>query len=123
MLERASSLVGLADPAYLLTREEVEEMRRFLNPVGFTFAVTMDYSTGEIKRVGVYALKLAPGTYPPMDERLKVFFTQAPSHDEEEVNAIAWSFGKHGARYVKAERSYCGGLVPLMRQWNSTMSS
>ncbi|GIJ90336.1 putative secondary metabolism biosynthetic enzyme [Aspergillus pseudoviridinutans] len=122
-LERARSLVGLADPTYLLTREEVEEMRRFLNPVGFTFAVTMDYTTGEIKRVGVYALKLAPGTYPPMDERLKIFFTQAPSHDEEEMNAIAWSFGKGGARYVKAERSYCGGLVPLMRQWNSAMSS
>ncbi|GFF56484.1 hypothetical protein IFM46972_10528 [Aspergillus udagawae] len=117
-LERASSLVRLADPSYLLTSEEVEEMRRFLNPLGFTFAVTMDYTTGEIQRVGIYALKLAPGTYPPMDERLK-----APSHDEEEMNAIAWSFGKHGARYVKAERSYCGGLVPLMRQWNSAMSS
>ncbi|KAL5364973.1 prenyltransferase-like protein [Aspergillus floccosus] len=122
-LERARSLVRLADPAYLLEREEAEEMRQLLNPVGFTFAVTMEYSTGEIKRVGIYALKLAPGTYPAMDERLKVFFTRAPSYDEEEMNAIAWSFGKRGARYVKAERSYCGGLVPLMRQWNSAMSS
>jgi 4-hydroxyphenylpyruvate 3-dimethylallyltransferase len=115
MLERASSLVGLADPAYLLTREEVEEMRRFLIPVRFTFAIMMDYSIGEIKRVGVYALKLALGTYPPIDKRLKVFFTQALSYDEEEVNAIAWSFGKHGARYIKVERSYCRGLVLLMR--------
>ncbi|KAL4896018.1 prenyltransferase-like protein [Aspergillus ambiguus] len=122
-LERARSLVRLADPAYLLEREEVEGMRQLLNPTGFTFAVTMDYITGEIKRVGIYALKLAPGTYPAMDEKLKVFFAQSPSYDEEEMNAVAWSFGKHGARYVKAERSYCGGLVPLMRQWNSAMSS
>ncbi|KAF9883645.1 hypothetical protein FE257_003079 [Aspergillus nanangensis] len=122
-LERARSLVRLADLAYILEQEEVEEMRRLLNPVGFTFAVTIDHNTGEIKRVGIYALKLAPGTYPAMAERLNVFFTRAPSYDEEEMNAIAWSFGKRGAQYVKAERSYCGGLVPLMRQWNSAMSS
>jgi 4-hydroxyphenylpyruvate 3-dimethylallyltransferase len=98
-------------------------MLRFLNPRGFTFAVTLDYDTGDIKRVGFYALKLEPGMYPKIDTRLATFFKEAPSYDEETMEAIAWSFGKGGSRYVKAERSYCGQLVPLMREWNSAMSS
>lgn len=126
-LERARSLVRLSDPAYLLECGEVEEMRRLLNPVGFTFAVTMDYSTGDIKRVGIYALKLAPGTYPAMDERLKVFFTRAPSYDEVEMNAIAWSFGKHGARYGWGHSLSYACLQRRLRNtysvWMSSVSS
>ena len=121
--DQANAYVQLAEPTLNLTAEQVNEMRQFLNPKGFTFAVTMAYATGNIERVGFYALKLPPGNHPVIDERLKKFFSEAPSYDDEEMNAIAWSFGRGGKRYVKAERSYCGQLVPLMREWSSAMSS
>jgi 4-hydroxyphenylpyruvate 3-dimethylallyltransferase len=116
---RYAALAGSPAPS----AEEVEEMSRFLNPTGFTFSVTMAFSTGSISRVAFYALKLAPGTFPSLSQRLLTFFKEAPSYDEEEMNAIAWSFGSGGTKYIKAERSYCGELVPLMRAWNSAMSS
>ncbi|KKY13521.1 hypothetical protein UCRPC4_g06967 [Phaeomoniella chlamydospora] len=122
-LQQAITYIRLADVTLNISADEVEEMRQFLNPTGFTFSVTMAYTTGEIQRVAFYALKLHPGKYPVINDRLKVFFSEAPSYDEEEMNAIAWSFGKGGKKYIKAERSYCGELVPLMKDWSSAMSS
>ncbi|KAG4437220.1 hypothetical protein IFR05_007309 [Cadophora sp. M221] len=115
-VEQASRFVALAD-CPPLPEAEVMEMRKFLNPTGFTFAVTIKLSTGSISRVGFYALKLPIGSFPEIGSRLATFFSTAPSHDTEEMNAIAWSFGPGGKRYIKAERSYCGRLVPLLRDW------
>ena len=112
-------LAGCPPPA----RDEFEEMRAFLCPTGYTFSVTMTVLTGDIKRVGFYALKLPPNTFPEVGERLKTFFEQAPSYDREEMNAVAWSYGTGGKKYIKAERSYCGRLVPLLRDWRSALTA
>ncbi|MGW1178682.1 aromatic prenyltransferase [Kitasatospora sp. NPDC002543] len=98
------------------------DMVAFTAPDGHTFAVTLRIATGEIERVGVYALRLPAGRFPHVNDRLAGFFRGAPSHDEEEMNAVAWSFGAGGSTYVKAERSYSGRLVALMREWNSPMT-
>lgn len=119
--EQAAKFVALADCPPLPTAE-VQEMRKFLNPTGFTFAVTIKLSTGAISRVGFYALKLPIGTFPEIGSRLATFFSSAPSYDAEEMNAIAWSFGSGGKKYIKAERSYCGRLVPLLRDWNTALT-
>ncbi|KAG9245177.1 prenyltransferase-like protein [Calycina marina] len=103
--------------------ELLKEMLRLLSPSGYTFSVTLKDDTGEIERVGFYALKLPTGVIPEVGERLKTFFEMAPSYDDEEMNAVAWSFGKGGKTYIKAERSYCGHLVELMKTWKSTFSS
>ncbi|MEU5867111.1 aromatic prenyltransferase [Nonomuraea sp. NPDC047529] len=83
----------------------------------------MSVPDGRIRRVGFYALKLPADRFPTIDERLTTFFRSAPSRDEEEMNAIAWSFGPGGNDYVKAERSYTGRLVELMKTWNSPMTA
>ena len=97
------------------------DMTRFIASGGFTLSVTMTIDTGSIERVGFYALKLPVGQFPTVGPRLATFFQTARSRDDEEMNAIAWSFGGP-ARYLKAERSYCGGLVALMRKWASPMT-
>ncbi|MGW2373908.1 aromatic prenyltransferase [Kitasatospora sp. NPDC001683] len=99
-----------------------KDMVDFTAPDGHTFSVTLRISTGQVERVGIYALRLPAGQFPRLNDRLAAFFSGAPSHDEEEMNAVAWSFGAGGSRYVKAERSYCGRLVALMREWNSPMT-
>ena len=98
-------------------------MRAFLRPAGYTFSVTMAVSTGAIKRVGFYALKIPLGTFPEVSERLKTFFEQAPSYDREEMNGVAWSYGTGGKKYIKAKRSYCGRLVPLLRGWSNPLTA
>ena len=112
-------LAGCLPPS----RNEVDEMRTFLRPAGFTFSVTMAVSTGAIKRVAFYALKIPLGTFPEVGERLKAFLEQAPSYDLEEMNGVAWSYGTGGKKYIKAERSYCGKLVPLMRGWSTPLTA
>ena len=120
--EHAAELVKLAGCASP-SREEFDEMRTFLRPTGYTLGVTMNVSTGVIKRVAFYALKLPLGTFPEAGERLKTFLEQAPSYDREEMNGVAWSYGNGGKKYIKAERSYCGGLVPLMRNWSTPLTA
>jgi hypothetical protein len=116
-IEQATKSVKLAGcPG--LDQFEVLEMQSFPNPTGFTFSVTMALPTGATKRVGFYALKLEPNTFPRIGDHLTTFFSEAPSYDPKGMNAIAWSFGNDGKRYIKAEGSYCGRLVPLMREWN-----
>jgi 4-hydroxyphenylpyruvate 3-dimethylallyltransferase len=98
-------------------------MTAFTAPDGHTFSVTLRIATGEVERVGFYALRLPAGRFPHIGDRLAAFFRGAPSYDQEEMNAIAWSFGEGGSRYLKAERSYCGRLVALMREWSSPMTT
>ncbi|WP_327308964.1 aromatic prenyltransferase [Streptomyces sp. NBC_01298] len=116
--ERLLALTGAELPEAAV----LKDMEGFTAPTGCTFSVTMSAATGRIERVGVYALRLPTGQFPTIGERLEQFFTTAPSHDDEEMNAVAWSFGAQGRQYIKAERSYCGRLVELMRQWASPMT-
>jgi 4-hydroxyphenylpyruvate 3-dimethylallyltransferase len=116
--ERLVSLANGKPPEPFL----FSDMERFTPPDGYTFSVTMAEGTGEIQRVGFYALNLPAGRFPTVGERLATFFRSAPSRDDEEMNAVAWSFGPDGKDYIKAERSYCGHLVALMKTWNSPMT-
>ncbi|WP_165845690.1 aromatic prenyltransferase [Streptacidiphilus pinicola] len=116
--QRFLSLTG----AELPTAAVLEDIREFTAPSGYTFSVTMTGATGKIERVGIYALKLPAGRFPTIGDRLEEFFRAAPSRDDEEMNAIAWSFGAEGMQYLKAERSYCGRLVELMQEWASPMT-
>jgi 4-hydroxyphenylpyruvate 3-dimethylallyltransferase len=98
------------------------DMSRYMAPSRYTFSVTMNMDDGTVKRVGFYALKLPEGEFPVIGSRLTKFFATAPSRDNEEMNAVAWSFGPHGRNYLKGERSYSGHLVELMREWSSPMT-
>ena len=101
---------------------EMAEMKRYLPADGFTFAVTMALVDGSVHRVAFYAMRLPPGEYPEsIGESLREFLKRAPSYDKQEMNAVAWSFGKDGGTYVKAERSYCGDLVDMLKNWGTTM--
>ncbi|MFC4911812.1 aromatic prenyltransferase [Actinomadura gamaensis] len=99
------------------------DMRTFTPPDGYTFSVTMGLADGEIQRVGFYALRLPAGRLPAVGERLTSFFRTSPSRDDEETNIVAWSFGRGGENYIKAEHSYCGGLSGLMKSWRSPMTA
>ncbi|MEY9876271.1 4-hydroxyphenylpyruvate 3-dimethylallyltransferase [Streptacidiphilus sp. MAP12-33] len=112
------SLTGAELPAAAV----LEDMREFTAPSGYTLSVTMTAATGKIERIGIYALKLPVGRFPTIGDRLEQFFRAAPSRDDEEMNAIAWSFGAEDRQYLKAERSYCGRLVALMQEWASPMT-
>ena len=118
---QAASFVQLAD-CTPPTSAELEEIQRHINPTGFTFAVTIAVATGDITRVAFYALGLSPDCLPDLGDRLNTFFRQAPSYDLETFTALAWSFGEGGKKYIKAEKSYCGKLVPLLRGWNSNLN-
>lgn len=72
--------------------------------------------------MGFYALKLLANRFPEIGAGLATFFKEAPSYDDEEMNAVAWSFGEGGKKYIKAERSYCGRLVPHLREWSSALT-
>ncbi|KAF7939103.1 uncharacterized protein EAE97_007184 [Botrytis byssoidea] len=123
-LQQATSFNALAG-AEPPSQAQFSEMQEFLNAVGYTFAVTIKVDSGEIERVGYYALKLpdrAAKNWPVINAQLEKFVQFAPSYDREEMNAVAWSFGGT-KRYVKFERSYCGELVPLIRGWGTTLSS
>ncbi|RFU40341.1 hypothetical protein DZF91_17680 [Actinomadura logoneensis] len=116
--DRIISLTGGNPP----TPSLFADMREFTPADGYTLNVTMGLSDGEIQRVGFYALRLPQGRFPALGDRLTAFFRASPSRDDEEMNAVAWSFGPEGRNYTKAEHSYCGRLVELMRTWNSPMA-
>ncbi|MGW4165274.1 aromatic prenyltransferase [Streptomyces sp. NPDC004788] len=98
------------------------EMARFLSQGAYTFSVTLSPADGSIERVAFYALKLPDGSRPTVGSRLTTFFETAPSYDAEDMNAVAWSFGSRGGTYLKAERSYCGDVVSLIKGWNTFFS-
>ncbi|MFJ6893978.1 aromatic prenyltransferase [Streptomyces hokutonensis] len=89
---------------------------------GYTFAVTISPATGWVERTAFYALKLSEGQFPTIGGRLATFFETAPSCDIEDMNAVAWSFGSRSGTYIKAERSYCGDLISLIKGWNTFFS-
>ncbi|KAI5459583.1 prenyltransferase-like protein [Mariannaea sp. PMI_226] len=120
--EAATKYVALADSPPPL-QKDYNDMIKFLNPEGFAFSVTIHAGTGLIGRVAIYAIKLPTGESPVIAQRLTQLFEEVPSYDEEEFNGVAWSYGKSGKSYMKAERSYCGELVRLLRSWNSDLSS
>ncbi|MFE3203699.1 aromatic prenyltransferase [Embleya sp. NPDC059237] len=116
--KRLLALSGSAGP----DARTFADMRAFTAPGGYTFSVTLRIDTGRIERVGIYALRLPVGRFPHIAGRLATFFDRVPSHDEAEMNAVAWSFGAGNRRYMKAERSYCGRLVALMHDCDSPMT-
>jgi len=120
--EKAASLVALADGS-TLTPSMWTEMQRYLSPSGCTLATTILAATGEIKRVAIYALGLPPDSFPDIGDKLKTFFEVAPSYDSNEFTAVGWSFGAGGRNYLKAEKSYCGELYPLLRSHKSLLVS
>jgi 4-hydroxyphenylpyruvate 3-dimethylallyltransferase len=113
-----SALAGSQGPS----EAEFEELVAFLNPAGFTLSVTIQSSTGTIKRLAIYALRIPAGKFPVVNQRISEFFQETPSYDQEDFNAIAWSFGEGANTYLKAERSYVGELVQLTKGWNSLLS-
>ena len=120
--DHAVRLVQLADPLPP-SSAELQEIQRHINPTGFTFAVTIKINTGDILRVAFYALGLSPKSLPDLGNQVNTFFEEAPSYDDKTFTALAWSFGWGGERYIKAEKSYCGELLPLVRSWNSNLTS
>lgn len=121
--ELANDLLSLSRGGPL-TRSELEEIKSFLVPEGFTFATTIKAETGDIKRVAIYALRLDAKRLPKTGERLSTFFTDAKSHDQRDINIVAWSFGggdKGTADYIKGERSYSGELEDVLAGWGSPM--
>ncbi|KAH0497869.1 hypothetical protein TgHK011_005151 [Trichoderma gracile] len=116
---RYSALAGSPPPS----ADQLTEMTKFLNPSNFAFGVTIDPSTGSMKRVAIYAVKLPAGELPTVGKRISTFLQEVPSYDREDVNIISWSFGRGGKTYMKAERSYCGELADVLASWQSDMSS
>ena len=106
-----ASLAGCSPP----TDEEFENMRNFLNPKSYTFAVTMEYKTGKITRVAFYAVRLPPQKSPTLDDRIFKFFSETPSYDQEQTRFVAWSYGRGDDKYMKAEMSYVGEWDALLK--------
>lgn len=105
------------------TKEQLIDMQHWLPSTGFTFATTIAVATGAIKRVAIYALGLSKEAEPCAGPRVKKFFDVAPNYDAKEFRGVGWSFGggEHG-NYVKAEKSYCGNLVGLFRDWKTNLA-
>ncbi|PYH97268.1 hypothetical protein BO71DRAFT_468204 [Aspergillus ellipticus CBS 707.79] len=105
------------------TAQEYQDMQTFLNPQGFAFAVTMEYTTGTIKRVAFYALNLPANQLPVVNDRVLDFFAAAPSYDKHRTKNVAWSFGVGNKKYMKAESSYVGELATVLKDVGSPLSS
>jgi hypothetical protein len=120
--EQAAKYTKLAqcDPP---TEQEFRDMKAFLSPKGFAFAVTMKYDTGAITRVAFYALSLPGKDLPSVDERVKKFFEVAPNYDKERTRVVAWSFGVGGKKYMKCESSYTGEFSTLLKDVGAPLSS
>ncbi|WP_157429804.1 aromatic prenyltransferase [Actinomadura oligospora] len=118
----AEGLISLAD-GNSPTPELLADMMEFTPRDGHTFNVTVRPSDGEVQRVGVYALNLPEDHRPALGDRLTAFFRVSPSRDDEEMSAVAWSFGRGGRDYVKGEHGYSGRVVELMRSWDSPLTA
>ncbi|KAI0837703.1 prenyltransferase-like protein [Hypoxylon sp. FL0890] len=102
-----TALAGAEPP----TAEEFTDLRQYLPEQRFVFAATINYDTGNIKRVAFYALNIPAGPLPPTtNERLRTFFEQAPTYDTVQTRNIAWSYGNGNSKYMKGEASYTGEL-------------
>ncbi|KAL8938255.1 MAG: hypothetical protein Q9216_003995 [Gyalolechia sp. 2 TL-2023] len=112
----AREMVELAG-YHSLTSSDLADMPNFLPPQSFTFVVTIGVGSGEIQRVAFYALGLLPHDLPEVGNRLRTCLSEASSHDAKEYVAVAWVFGACKNKYTMAEKSYCGGIIPLIRKW------
>ncbi|MFI6663019.1 aromatic prenyltransferase [Streptomyces sp. NPDC050523] len=101
--------------------ELLADIRRFV-PEDFCVAVTVSLGTGKPQRACFYALKLPPGRFPCIPERITRFFREAPCYDADTVNVVGWSFGAEGGTYIKAEKSYTGDMVGLLTDWDCYFS-
>ena len=105
--ERAASYTALAGSTPL-SEADVEIMRNHTHPM-FTFAVTIAFETGHIPRVAFYATVENAETFSPLNDRLRKFFAEAPSHDQQKLNIISWSYGAGDSKtYMKGESNYAG---------------
>lgn len=107
-----TNLVGCSPP----TDQEFKEMSTFLSPGAFPFAVTMEYETGRITRVAIYAMALSPERLPTVEDRISKFLSEAPSYDQHQSINVAWSYGLGGSKYMKADSSYIGEQTVIMNE-------
>jgi 4-hydroxyphenylpyruvate 3-dimethylallyltransferase len=119
-MDEYTSLAG-ADP---MPDALYSEIATHFPKSGGTFAVTLDFDTGHISRIAFYALRLEEDNLPPsaVSGRIKTFFEVCPSYEVDKMKALAWSFGAGIKRYVKAEHSYTGDLVGLIKGWGTSLS-
>ncbi|PQE15082.1 Aromatic prenyltransferase protein [Rutstroemia sp. NJR-2017a BVV2] len=106
--------------------ESIQELEKLLPKQGYTFAVTVDVGTGEVKRVAYYVMGIPDDRMPDLGKWMRGFGENAKSWDREGLEGLVWAFGRgvHGlaARdYYKWERSYCGELRGLLRGWGAPL--
>ncbi|KAK1751939.1 prenyltransferase-like protein [Echria macrotheca] len=102
-----TGLAGCKPP----TATEFADLRKFLPEERFVFATTIEAEIGNIKRVAFYAINAPTDSFPvTMNDRLRKFFTNAPSYDRFQTRNIAWSYGNGDKKYMKGEASYTGEL-------------
>ncbi|KAJ3580148.1 hypothetical protein NPX13_g412 [Xylaria arbuscula] len=107
-----TSLAG-ADPP---TAEEFADMRKYVPEHRFAFAVTIQSTTGKIKRVSIYALNIPEGPLPATaNDRLRQFFAEAPCYDKVQTRTVGWSYGNGNSKYMKGEASYTGELQNFVK--------
>ena len=109
---RLTNLAGCSPP----TDEELEDMHGFLTPGAFPFAVTMEYKTGRITRVAIYAMNLSPQKLPTVHDRISKYLSEVPSYDKQQSINVAWSYGLGGSKYMKADSSYSGEQTEILEE-------
>jgi hypothetical protein len=86
-------------------------LRKFLLAQRLVFAVAFDYETGKIKREAFYALNIPGGELPTTaNGRLRKFFAEAFSYDQQQTRSVAWSYGNGDSKYMKGKASYTRDL-------------
>ncbi|PLB49800.1 hypothetical protein P170DRAFT_358697 [Aspergillus steynii IBT 23096] len=112
--DQLAALGGSPPPS----EDKLQEMKKYLDPRGTLFAVTMKYPTGEMTRVGFYALNvhLTPTLkdFPQVNERGTKFLTSVKSHDKVPTTVVSWSFGRDGGEYTKLEAGNSGEFEDLI---------
>lgn len=113
---QADELLRVAD-CQPLEEDDVEVISKLsrANDGSFAFALTLAFGTGEIERAAFYATKLPREDLPALDDRLAKFIQHAPDYDPHEWITIGWGFVKDGKKYMKAEKSYCGDFMGVVR--------
>ncbi|NUW36375.1 hypothetical protein HTZ77_33940 [Nonomuraea sp. SMC257] len=119
-MDRCAEILRLVDAAPP-DEAQLADIRTFV-PEDFCVAVTASMATGAPERCCFYALKLPPGRFPAIPERIAQFFAEAPSYDDTTVNAVGWSFGRRGGTYIKAEKGYLGDMSALLTDWDCYFS-
>lgn len=112
--ERAARYVGLAG-SKAPSDIDVQIMNDLMQPV-HTFGVTIIPETGHIPRVAFYAAVKDAQGFSPLNERMRKFFAEAPSHDPQKLHIVSWSYGAGDSKtYHKGEASYAGYAEELSR--------